>query len=398
VRAERPAYDPAGSRPGARIVLGNERDVNPRRQVESCARERRRELRSIDGIGEYASGSLLKLLGRYDRLALDSWCRGKWASLNGKKRVPDRTIERATDGVTFSGLEHLQQGRAYLFLANHRDIVMDPAFVNYAVYQAGIRTPRIAIGDNLLQRPFVSDLMRLNKSFIVRRSITGRREKLAAYQVLSAYINHSIRNDGESVWIAQAEGRAKDGDDRTDSAILKMLHMSRKDEAFAEALEALRPVPVSISYEYDPCDQAKARELYIRATTGTYSKAPGEDDTSIALGITGYKGRVHIAFGSPMESVPDDAKQMAIAVDRQILGSYRLFPVHYLAYRLWDEQDPEIKVPSAAELFSREEIERAEAEWSKRLAACPSVQQPYLIQQYATPVRNQYRLLAGLEP
>jgi hypothetical protein len=310
----------------------------------------------------------------------------------------ERTIERATDGVTFSGLERLQQGRAYLFLANHRDIVMDPAFVNYAVYQAGIRTPRIAIGDNLLQRPFVSDLMRLNKSFIVRRSITGRREKLAAYQVLSAYINHSIRNDGESVWIAQAEGRAKDGDDRTDSAILKMLHMSRKDEAFAETLEALRPVPVAISYEYDPCDQAKARELYIRATTGTYSKAPGEDDASIALGITGYKGRVHIAFCTPMESVPEDAKQMAMTVDRQILGSYRLFPVHYLAYRLWDDQDPEIQVPSAAELFSREEVERAEAEWSKRLAACPSVQQPYLIQQYATPVRNQYRLNAGLEP
>ena len=310
----------------------------------------------------------------------------------------DRTIERATDGVTFSGLERLQQGRAYLFLANHRDIVMDPAFVNYALYQAGIRTPRIAIGDNLLQRPFVSDLMRLNKSFIVRRSITGRREKLAAYQVLSAYINHSIRNDGESVWIAQAEGRAKDGDDRTDSAILKMLHMSRKDDPFPSTLEALRPVPVSISYEYDPCDQAKARELYIRATTGTYSKAPGEDDASIALGITGYKGRVHIAFGEPMERVPEEAKQMAVVMDRQILGSYRLFPVHYLAYRLWDDQDPEIQVPSAAELFSREEVERAEAEWGKRLAACPSVQQPYLIQQYATPVRNQYRLNAGLEP
>jgi hypothetical protein len=310
----------------------------------------------------------------------------------------ERTIERATDGVTFSGLERLQQGRAYLFLANHRDIVMDPAFVNYAVYHAGIPTPRIAIGDNLLQKPFVSDLMRLNKSFIVHRSLSGRREKLAAYQVLSAYINHSIRNDGESVWIAQAEGRAKDGDDRTDSAILKMLHMSRKDEAFAETLEALRPVPVAISYEYDPCDQAKARELYIRATTGTYSKAPGEDDASIALGITGYKGRVHIAFCTPMESVPEDAKQMAMTVDRQILGSYRLFPVHYLAYRLWDDQDPEIQVPSAAELFSREEVERAEAEWSKRLAACPSVQQPYLIQQYATPVRNQYRLNAGLEP
>jgi hypothetical protein len=308
----------------------------------------------------------------------------------------DRTIERATDGITYSGLEKLQPGCAYLFLANHRDIVMDPAFVNYAVFQAKMRTPRIAIGDNLLQRPFVSDLMRLNKSFIVRRSVTGRREKLAAYQVLSAYINHSIRNDGESIWIAQAEGRAKDGDDRTDSAILKMMHMSRKDEPFAEAMAALRPTPVSISYEYDPCDQAKARELYIRASTGTYTKAPGEDDTSIALGITGYKGRVHVNFGTPITDVPDDPKQLASAIDRQILCDYRLFPVNYLAYGIWDGRDPELAIPELTELFSREEIARAEAEWGKRLAACPSVQQPYLIQQYATPVRNQHRLKAGL--
>ena len=151
----------------------------------------------------------------------------------------DRTIEHATDGISYSGLEHLQPGKPYLYLANHRDIVMDPAFVNYAVYHAGLQTPRIAIGDNLLQRPFVSDLMRLNKSFIVHRSISGRREKLAAYQLLSAYINHSIREDGESIWIAQAEGRAKDGDDRTDSAILKMFHMSRKDEPFAEVIDSL---------------------------------------------------------------------------------------------------------------------------------------------------------------
>ncbi|TLX65443.1 glycerol acyltransferase [Stutzerimonas nosocomialis] len=304
----------------------------------------------------------------------------------------DRTIERATDGITYSGLEQLQRGRAYLFLANHRDIVMDPAFVNYAVYQAGLRTPRIAIGDNLLQRPFVSDLMRLNKSFIVHRSITGRREKLAAYQLLSAYINHSIRQDGESVWIAQAEGRAKDGDDRTDSAILKMLHMSRKDEPFAQAMAELRPTPVSISYEYDPCDQAKARELYIRATTGSYTKAPGEDDASIALGITGYKGRVHVHFGAPMERVPEDAKQFAVALDREILGNYRLFPVNYLAYHMWAGKDPALEVPDAATLFNEQELQRAHAEWSKRLAACPSVQQPYLVEQYATPVRNQYQI------
>ncbi len=175
-----------------------------------------------------------------------------------------------------------------------------------------------------------------------------------------------------------------------------MLHMSRKDEPFAEALAALRPTPVSISYEYDPCDQAKARELYIRATTGTYTKAPGEDDTSIALGITGYKGRVHVSFGTPISEIPDDPKQLATEIDQQILGDYRLFPVNYLAYRIWDGRAPALPVPELAQLFSQEEIGRAEAEWGKRLAACPSVQQPYLIQQYATPVRNQHRLKAGL--
>ncbi|MFK0086880.1 1-acyl-sn-glycerol-3-phosphate acyltransferase [Pseudomonas sp. NPDC090755] len=308
----------------------------------------------------------------------------------------DHTIERATDGVTYTGVELLKSGTAYLFLANHRDIVMDPAFVNYAVYHAGLPTPRIAIGDNLLQKPFVSDMMRLNKSFIVHRSITGRREKLAAYQLLSAYINHSIRNDGQSIWIAQAEGRAKDGDDRTDSAILKMFHMSRKDEPFGAVIQALNLSPVSISYEYDPCDQAKARELYIRATTGSYSKAPGEDDLSIAQGITGYKGRVHINFAPPVTAFFEDTKQLAAEIDRQILAGYRLFPVHYLAYAQWADADPALEVPKAATLFPGDELARAQAEWQRRLDACPAEHRPYLVQQYATPVRNQYRVKAGL--
>ncbi len=308
----------------------------------------------------------------------------------------DRSIERASDGISYSGLEHLQKGRPYLFLSNHRDIVMDPAFVNYALYHAGLPTPRLAIGDNLLQKPFVSDLMRLNKCFIVHRSLTGRREKLAAFQTLSAYINHSIRSEGTSIWIAQAEGRAKDGDDHTDSAILKMFHMSRKDEAFADAMRDLHLVPISISYEYDPCDLAKARELYIRASTGSYSKVAGEDDASIAQGITGFKGRVHISF-SPEVAAPDaDAKQLAQRIDQEILGNYRLFPVNYLAYALWDERDPQLQVPAATELFDAAELARAEAEWQRRLTACPLEQRPYLIMQYANPVRNQYRCRAGL--
>lgn len=304
----------------------------------------------------------------------------------------DRAIEKASDGVTYSGIDQLRSGRAYLFLANHRDIVMDPAFVNYAVYHAGLPTPRIAIGDNLLQKPFVSDLMRLNKSFIVHRSISGRREKLAAYQNLSAYINHSIRQDGQSIWIAQAEGRAKDGDDRTDSAILKMFHMSCKDAPFAELVKALNIVPVSISYEFDPCDQAKARELHIRATTGGYTKAPGEDDVSIALGITGYKGRVHINFAPPVTEYHEDTKQLAQAIDRQILAGYRLFPVHYLAYAMWDQQDTALAVPTADKVFPADELARAQEEWQRRLEACPVEHRPYLVQQYATPVRNQYQV------
>ncbi|SDH91739.1 Acyltransferase [Pseudomonas benzenivorans] len=341
-------------------------------------------------------GWLLKPLIAY-RLRLEFRDVASVAALQDKvEAYVDRSIERATDGVTYSGVEQLKAGNAYLFLANHRDIVMDPAFVNYAVYHAGLPTPRIAIGDNLLQKPFVSDLMRLNKSFIVHRSLSGRREKLAAYQLLSAYINHSIREDHESIWIAQAEGRAKDGNDRTDSAILKMFHMSRKDEPFAEVIRALNLTPVSISYEYDPCDQAKARELFIRASSGSYAKAPGEDDQSIALGITGYKGRVHVHFGAPVQTGLEDSKQLAAEMDRQILGGYRLFPVHYLAYAMWAERDPALAVPSAAQLFPAAELAAAEAEWHKRLAGCPAEQQPHLVLQYANPVRNQYRIKAGL--
>lgn len=304
----------------------------------------------------------------------------------------DRSIERATDGISYSGLEHLKKDRAYLFISNHRDIVMDPAFVNYALYHAGLPTPRLAIGDNLLQKPFVSDLMRLNKSFIVHRSISGRREKLAAFQTLSAYISHSIRQEGASIWIAQAEGRAKDGDDRTDSAILKMFHMCRKDEAFASVLADLHLVPVSISYEYDPCDLAKARELSIRASTGSYTKAPGEDDASIVTGITGHKGRVHLHFGTEIRAPQEDAKALAQHIDRDILGHYRLFPVHYLAYAQWSERDPALAVPAAEQLFAADEVQAARAHWQRRLANCPAEQQPWLIMQYARPVENHYRL------
>ncbi len=303
----------------------------------------------------------------------------------------ERSISQATDGISFSGIEHLQTGKPHLYLANHRDIVMDPAFVNYALFQAKLTTPRIAIGDNLLQRPFVSDLMRINKSFIVHRSLTNRREKLAAFQLLSAYINHSILNDHESIWIAQAEGRAKDGNDRTESAILKMLHLSRKDEDFQTVIASLQLTPVAISYEYDPCDIAKARELYIRATTGEYKKQVGEDDASIVQGITGYKGRVHVHFCPVLTTGFTDTKQLAQLVDQNIWRDYRLFPAHYLAWAMWEQRDSSLPVPAIKSVFDQQEILNAQQHWQRRLEACPVEYRPYLIMQYATPVENQYR-------
>ncbi|WP_394242482.1 1-acyl-sn-glycerol-3-phosphate acyltransferase [Halopseudomonas laoshanensis] len=302
-----------------------------------------------------------------------------------------RLIERSAIQVTYSGLEHLRKDRAHLFLANHRDIVMDPAFVNYALYHAGHPTPRIAIGDNLLQRPFVSDLMRLNKSFIVHRSVSGRREKLAVYQALSAYINHSIAT-GHSIWIAQAEGRAKDGQDETDTAIIKMLCMSRKSEPFTEVLASLNLVPVSIAYEWDPCDQMKARELEQRERTGSYTKEPGEDDRSIAMGLTGYKGRVHVAFGTPLDQPLADAKAVAKEVDRQILSNYRLYPSNYLAFEQLPDAPP-IDIGQWREEFDSATLAMEQHRFEQRLAACPEAQRPWWLLQYANPVISRARSL-----
>jgi 1-acyl-sn-glycerol-3-phosphate acyltransferase len=301
----------------------------------------------------------------------------------------DRLIERSVADVTYSGLDRLSTDKSYLFLANHRDIVMDPAFVNYALYHAGYPTPRIAIGDNLLQRPFVSDLMRLNKSFIVHRSVTVRREKLQVYQTLSAYISHSITT-GHSIWIAQAEGRAKDGKDETDTAIVKMLCMSRKGEGFADIIRSLNIVPVSIAYEWDPCDHRKARELEQRARTGTYVKEPGEDDRSIAKGLTGYKGHVHVAFGEPLTGDFPDAKAVAREADRQILLNYRLQPSNYLAVEQLSHAQAclagSVIIENWRSRFEPGQLVAEQARFDQRLGDCPAAERDSWLLQYANPV------------
>jgi len=186
-----------------------------------------------------------------------------------------RALEDSSTKFTVSGLEKLNPDNAYLFISNHRDIAMDPALTNLAIYRAGFSTLRIAIGDNLLTKPSASHLMRLNKSFIVNRSATAPREKLKAAKLLSKYIHHSVVSDSENVWIAQREGRAKDGLDRTNSAIISMLSYSKpKAQSLSEYIREANIVPVSISYEYDPCDADKARELYVKDKHGITACSP----------------------------------------------------------------------------------------------------------------------------
>lgn len=285
-------------------------------------------------------------------------------------------IDRTSQQLSFSGMENLEAGKAYLFISNHRDIAMDPAFVNWGLYHNNMQTVRIAIGDNLLKKNYVSDLMRLNKSFIVRRSVSGVREKLAAYVELSNYIDHSI-STGHSVWIAQREGRAKDGNDFTDPAIIKMLYMSKKKQghSFAEAMKQLCIVPVSISYEYDPCDVLKARELYERSHTGEYQKSQYEDINSIVQGITGYKGDVHVAFGKPIVDEYESAEALAAAIDESIIGNYFLHASNKLA------ADPNAEVPRAKQ-------ER----YLARLSEIPDECRDSFTSMYANPLLNKQRM------
>lgn len=289
-----------------------------------------------------------------------------------------KVLSSTTETFTVSGLDNLDPKQSYLFLSNHRDIVMDPAFVNWALYNGGFDTVRIAIGDNLVKKPFVGDLMRINKSFIVKRNVSGPREMLQTYSALSGYIRQSIE-ECHSIWIAHREGRAKDGIDRTDPAILKMLAMTGKsrDESFQEAVAAIRLVPVSISYEFDPCAPLKARELAITERDGAYTKRPDEDVKSIATGIMGWKGRVHLHFGEPITDVPETPQELATIIDHQIILGQRVFDTGRLADALLSHASlPDDLLPDVKERFQ------------SLISGTPEKYRDKLLEIYANPLRQ----------
>jgi 1-acyl-sn-glycerol-3-phosphate acyltransferase len=308
------------------------------------------------------------------------------------ERYMDRMIESATGGFSVSGLGQLDPVRPYLYMSNHRDIAMDPAFTNFALHSNNYETVRIAIGDNLLTKPWVSDLMRLNKSFIVKRSVSGPRELLAASKNLANYMQHSLLEEGAPVWIAQREGRAKDGVDRTEPAIIKMLSLSRdkRQQEFGDHIQGLGIVPVAISYELDPCDALKANELYQLASQGNYEKGEQEDVASIAQGIAGEKGRVHVTFGTPLGAGLDTPEAVAAEVDRQIISGYCLHPTNMYAYRMLHGAD----APVPDDLYL-EEGDCSQAEFEARIAAMPEAHRPCALAIYANAVVSKVALADG---
>ncbi len=308
-------------------------------------------------------------------------------------RYMKRVVRSTIAEFTVEGLERLTPGAARLFISNHRDIVMDSGLISYALYEAGHPTVRSAVGDNLLSEPYAADLMRLNKSFVVQRGVTGTRAVFQALSRTSAYIRHSLE-DGVSVWIAQREGRAKDGFDRTERALLKMLALAyRKDIGdFGDLLERVELVPVSVSYELDPCDRRKAHELFVRDRHGAYVKPPDEDLRSMVDGITGYKGRVHLSFGQRLTGNFADADALAEALDRAIVGGLRVFPTHMeAAERLGISVDPAVR-PTVPD-----RLPRVTALFRGRIETCPQDELPYLLRSYANLLRNREELL-GVKP
>jgi hypothetical protein len=298
-------------------------------------------------------------------------------------------LDKTTDGYSFGGLDQLDPGKAYLFISNHRDIALDPAMVNLALHTVDQETVRIAIGDNLLSKPFASDLMRVNRSFIVKRSAEGRKEKLEALKNLSAYIRFSVVEDNASCWIAQAEGRAKDGHDRTETALLKMLTLSKsKQQTFGEAIAQLQLMPVSLSYEYDPCIIEKSRELYAAGQGESYIKSEFEDLDSIQKGFLGYKGRVQVNFGDPIGGNFDTAEDLAVEVDRQIHSLYQIFPTNIIAWQTQTERDESV-VEQLKQQWPDEDWSIAEAKFQAHLQTVPAEQRLLVIDAYAKPVENQ---------
>ena len=304
------------------------------------------------------------------------------------KKLMEKVVKESIKGFQVNGLDHLDKNESYLFISNHRDITLDAALLALNLYQSGFKTFNIAVGNNLMEEKWASDLFRLNKSFIIQRSGATKKEIYSGLSLASQFINKSIFQDNDSIWIAQKQGRAKDGIDETDPALLKMIHLSeRKSRSVAEYFNSLSIVPVSISYEFDPNDQLKAMELDASEFNNKYVKEKDEDLKSIANGITGFKGHVTLNISEPLQFEPsDNYQEISNKITNLIVKMYELYPTNFAACNLlgWDFQG-QIN-------YSTKEIIQAQKQLDKRTQTLGTSTRLKLLEQYANPVKRKLQL------
>lgn len=254
-------------------------------------------------------------------------------------------IDKSSDGLKCTGIEKLDKTKPYLFISNHRDIILDAAIINFLIFEYGMNTTQIAIGDNLLLYSWIEHMVKLNRSFVIKRSLPPR-ELMQASKKVSKFIRQSITEDNMSVWIAQREGRTKDGDDQTQLSVLKMLNMSNQG-GVSDGFNELNIVPVSISYEIEPCGLAKMKELIKKEHYGE-KKTDKDDLKSMGMGMFTPKGRMHFVFGDPIKTdfaIADNAEQrnaylkdLGNIIDAEIYKNFKLWPNNYIAYDMFMQE------------------------------------------------------------
>jgi 1-acyl-sn-glycerol-3-phosphate acyltransferase len=311
--------------------------------------------------------------------------------------IIQKVLEKSSEGLTTSGFEKLEKNTSYLFISNHRDIILDTSLLNSALFDHGLVMTASAIGDNLVKKDFLKSISRLNRNFIVQRGLSPR-ELLQSSKLMSEYIEQLLLRENRSVWIAQREGRTKDGNDATNSGVLKMLTMASGERNVIEYCKQIKIVPVSISYEYDPTDALKMPQLLAEANQEVYIKEANEDFKNILSGILGQKKRIHIHIGDVLDSELDTIKNefsntnkqiqaLTQVIDDSILKSYKLWTTNFIAY------DFLYKTNRFSKYYSEAEKSLFERRLELKIDAKNEQMRESFLAMYANPVINKMKYI-----
>jgi 1-acyl-sn-glycerol-3-phosphate acyltransferase len=306
-----------------------------------------------------------------------------------------KILENSSDGLTTSGFEHLEKNNSYLFISNHRDILLDTTLLNAALFQNGHLMTASAIGDNLVQKSFIKTLARLNRNFLVLRGLSPR-EMLQSSKLLSEYMGQLLLHENRSVWIAQREGRTKDGNDETNPGVLKMIGMASDEADVMQYFKKLKIVPVSISYEYDPTDVLKMPQLLAEANNEVYVKSKNEDLNTILSGVMGQKKRIHLHIGKVLDTEIDQIvaendssnkqiQALAQKIDDAVLSNYKLWPTNFIAY------DIVHKTSTYSHMYTESEKSLFERRLEMRIGLDNPIALEGFLAMYANPVVNKLK-------